>query len=449
MNWAARFRIGQYVRGSLWVLPLLGGITGVVLGSVDVIIDESLHLPTNLTYSATTASTVLASIVGATAALTGFVVTVTVLVVQMATGTFSARYMRLWYRDRVLKALLALLIGTLAFSFALLRHVEANFVPNLGTSIAGVLLFAGLLLFVIFLDRFLHRLRPVAVASLVSGYLRRDFARNESALAAAPDVFWGVAEPRGEPALVVRSETRGAIQAVDVRGLVGWARKHQSLLVVRRSMGDFVPTAATLLEIYGGDGIDARDEVQLRDMIALGAERTIEQDPGFAIRIMVDIADKALSAAINDPTTAVQVLDHLSDVLRLIGTTDLSAARWNPERPASAGVVIPVRRWEDYLVLATTEIREFGSRSIQVMRRMRAMLLELHEEVLPPHRPAVEEELARLDATVARAFENSIDIDRASVADAQGIGGRVTPGLSHVVASAPPPGRPAAPDASP
>ena len=211
----------------------------------------------------------------------------------------------------------------------------------------------------IFLDRFLHRLRPVAVASLVSGYLRRDFARNESALAAAPDVFWGVAEPRGEPALVVRSETRGAIQAVDVRGLVGWARKHQSLLVVRRSMGDFVPTAATLLEIYGGDGIDARDEVQLRDMIALGAERTIEQDPGFAIRIMVDIADKALSAAINDPTTAVQVLDHLSDVLRLIGTIDLSAARVEPRaRRPSAGVVIPVRRWEDYLVLATTEIRE-------------------------------------------------------------------------------------------
>ena len=131
---------------------------------------------------------------------------------------------------------------------------------------------------------------------------------------------------------MVRSATRGAIQAVDVRGLIRWAREHGSLLVVRRSMGDFVPTGAKLLEIYGGDGIDARDEVQLRDMVALGAERTIEQDPGFAVRIMVDIADKALSAAINDPTTAVQVLDHLSDVLRLIGTTDMSGARWNPER---------------------------------------------------------------------------------------------------------------------
>ncbi len=449
MNWAARFRLGQYVRGSLWVLPLLGGVSGAVLGSIDVIVDESLHLPPGLTYSASTASTVLASIVGAVAALTGFVVTVTVLVVQMATGTFSARYMRLWYRDRVLKALLALLIGTLSFSFALLRHVEANFVPNLGTSIAGVLLLAGLLLFVIFLDRFLHRLRPVAVASLVSGYIRRDFARNERALAAAPEVCWGVAEPGGQPALVVRSETRGAIQAVDVQGLIRWARGHGSLLVVRRSMGDFVPMGAKLLEIYGGDGIDAGDEEKLRDMVALGAERTIEQDPGFAVRIMVDIADKALSAAINDPTTAVQVLDHLSDVLRLIGTVDLSGARWNPEQPLSTGLVIPVRRWEDYLILATTEIREYGSGSIQVMRRMRAMLIELHDEVLPAHRSAVEEELARLDATVIRSFGDSIDLDRASVADAQGIGGHVTPGRSHLVPPAPEPGRPEASDASP
>jgi uncharacterized membrane protein len=449
MNWAARFRIGQYVRGSLWVLPLIGGVTGALLGSLDVIVDQSLKLPPSLTYSASTASAVLASIVGAVAALTGFVVTVTVLVVQMATGTFSARYMRLWYRDRVLKALLALLIGTLSFSFALLRHVEADFVPNLGTSIAGALVLAGLLLFVIFLDRFLHRLRPVAVASLVSDYVRRDFGRIERALAAAPDVFWGVAEPAGEPALVVRSETRGAIQAIDVRGLIRWARKHQALVVVRRSMGDFVPAGAELLEIYGSDGRGGRDAEMLCHMIALGAERTIEQDPGFAVRIMVDIADKALSAAVNDPTTAVQVLDHLSDVLRVIGTIDLTATRWNPTQPSSTGLVIPVRRWEDYLVLATTEIREYGAASIQVMRRMRAMLVELHEEVLPEHRAAVEEELVRLDATVARSFGESIDIDRASVADAQGIGGRVTPGRSHVMPQARAPAHPEATDASP
>ena len=119
------------------------------------------------------------------------------------------------------------------------------------------------------------------------------------------------------------------------------------------------------------------------------------------VRIMVDIADKALSPAVNDPTTAVQVIDHLADVLRLVGTVDLSrialvtanatpssawcsrfaAGRttWRSERPRSAST---------------------GAGSIQVVRRMRAMLEELHDEVLPEHRPAVEEELARLDATV-------------------------------------------------
>jgi uncharacterized membrane protein len=162
-------------------------------------------------------------------------------------------------------------------------------------------------------------------------------------------------------------------------------------------------------------------------MIVLGDERTIEQDPAFAIRIMVDIADKALSPAINDPTTAVQALNHLSDVLRLVGTTDLSRSRWHADHAARTGLIIPARSWEDYLTLGVTEIREYGSTSIQVMRRMRAMLEELREEVRAEHRPAVEEELALLQVTVARTFADSVDLDRANTADPQGIGGRTGP----------------------
>jgi len=159
----------------------------------------------------------------------------------------------------------------------------------------------------------------------------------------------------------------------------------------------------------------------------LGDERTVEQDPAFAIRIMVDIADKALSPAVNDPTTAVQALDHLSDVLRLIGTADFSRSRWRGEDAVRTGLVIPARSWEDYLALGVTEIREYGSTAIQVMRRMRAMLEELRDEVRPEHRLAVEEELARLQATVARTFADSVDLDRANTADPQGIGGRTAP----------------------
>ncbi|MFZ0091584.1 MAG: DUF2254 family protein [Solirubrobacteraceae bacterium] len=423
MSWATRFRIRQYLAGSLWVMPLIGGVLGALLGSADVLVDRTIHLPAEFTYSAATASTVLSAIVGAVAALTGFVVTVTVLVVQMATGTFSARYMRLWYRDRVLKALLALLIGTLSFAFALLRHVETSFRPNLGTSIAGLLLLIGLMLFVVFLDRFLHRLRPVAVAVLVSDYLHRDF-RRLVAMLAAPEIYWGgVPDDAEPPLLVARCERRGAIQAIDVDGLLGWARTHDLLVVVRHPVGDFVPAQAVLVEAYGDGVVEQRDAERLRRMVVLGVERTIEQDPAFAIRIMVDIADKALSAAINDPTTAVQVLNYLADSLRLIGTTDVSGSRFTGTAATGRGLVVPVRSWQAYLALATTEIREYGSSSIQVMRRMRSMLEELLQEVLEEHRPAVRDELARLDATVARSFGDSVDLDRAATADVQGIGG--------------------------
>ena len=425
MSWARRFRIRQYLRGSLWVLPLAGGVLGVLAGSGVLLLDKSLSLPDALTYSSSTASTLLTTIVGATAALTGFVVTVTVLVVQMATGTFSARYMRIWYRDRMLKAVLALLVGTLAFSFMLLRRVEENFVPNLGTSIAGVLLIVSLLVFLIFLDRFLHRLRPVAVASLVSGYVRRDFVARETQLAAEPDVFWGTVQGRDEPAsIVARSAHAGAIQAVDIGGLVTWAREQRRLVVMRHRIGDFVPAGAVLIEAYGGSAAAAGEAEVLRRMVALGDERTVEQDPSFAIRIMVDVAIKALSPAVNDPTTAVQVIDHLGEVLRVIGGMDLSRSRWTAEHEASIGLVFPIRTWEDYLTLATTEIRCYGASAIQVMRRMRALLVELHDEVRAEHRPAIDEELARLDATVERSFAYSVDIDRARVADPQGIGGR-------------------------
>ena len=426
MTWATRFRIRQNVVGSLWLVPLLGVVLGVLLGFVDVRVERSIDLPSNWTYSPSTATTVLSAIVGAMAALTGFVVTVTVLVVQMAIGTFSARFMRLWYRDPVLKAVLAVLIGTLAFAFSLLRRVESNFVPNLGVSIAGGLVLISLLLFVVFLDGYLHKLRPVAVATLGTGYVRREFKRLVAALD-APDVFAGPSGLRRDdhPTLVVHSTAPGAIQAIDLKGLIAWARGHDCLLVLQHRIGDFVPTGATLINVYGGQPGTARDEQKLQGMVALGNERTVEQDPAFAMRVIVDVAAKALSAAINDPTTAVQVLNQLSEVLRIIGTTDLKRDRLPAADGRPHGLVIPTRSWDEFLALGVTEIREYGSTSIQVVRRMRAMLEQLQREVPPENRRAVAEELARLDATVASAFGESVDLDRAGIADEEGMGGRV------------------------
>jgi uncharacterized membrane protein len=213
----------------------------------------------------------------------------------------------------------------------------------------------------------------------------------------------------------------GAIQAIDMRGLARWARANDSLVVLRHPVGDFVPAGAPLLEVYGPDpGSDAAG--RLRAMVALGVERTIEQDPAFAVRIMVDIAIRALSPAVNDPTTAVQVLDHLEDLLRLVGRTDLADRDVDPG-DGKSGLVIPVRRWADYLTLGVTEIREYGKSSIQVVRRLRAMLEELADAVLPERREDVLLELRRLDEAVAAAWHETVDFDLAGVSDRQGVGG--------------------------
>ena len=161
-------------------------------------------------------------------------------------------------------------------------------------------------------------------------------------------------------------------------------------------------------------------------MIALGDERTIQQDPAFAIRIMVDIALMALSPAVNAPTTAAQVIGHLGETLRTIGATDLESLAGGASGASRPAVVARAHRWEDYLTLGVTEIREYGASGIQVMRKLRATLEELRDEVRPEHRAAVEEELARLSATVASRWSDSVDLDRAGVADSQGIGGPST-----------------------
>lgn len=439
MTWGFAFRLRQSVKGSLWLVPALGVVVGAILAIISVWVDVAVGIEGPWTYAPSTATSLLSAIIGAMAALTGFVVTVVVLAVQMATGTFSARYMRLWYRDAMLKVLLTLLVGTLSFSFMTMRFVGTASSPDLSVSLAALGVTLSLLLFVVYLDRFLHRLRPVAVAAYVAKEGRSAFehwmriTRGPEALVhpRGPDV------PLAPPSLVIRAPAAGVIQSVDVRGLAAFARHQHCLIVFQHPIGDFVPRDAELCSVYG-DHVPPLAAERLGTMVALGVERTIEQDPMFAMRIMVDIADKALSPAVNDPTTAVQVLDHLAETLRLMGSAQLEDGTASADLP-DTGVLMPLRRWEEILALGVTEIREYGAANIQVVRRLRALLLELDALVPPERRPAVRDEIHRLDATVERVYGSTEDIDLARAADAQGIGGPARRDGSVTVA-APDPG---------
>ena len=271
MSWSVRFRIRQYIKNSLWLLPLIAGLGGLVLAELIYWLDTRSDLAV-LQYSPETATAVVSATIAAAVSLTGFVVTVTVLGVQQATGIFSPRYMRLWYRDGRLKLVLAELVGTLMFSIAVIRRIRPDSVPDISVSLTGGGLAVGLLLFLLYLDRFLHRMRPVAVAELLAREGRRAFEdwmeeTDSPDLVPVPGGTWA---PSTTPGFVLRATRSGTIQAVDIAGLSAVAAQHACLVVFRHSVGDFVPVGAAILEVHGAT-LPAGAGEHLSTMLALGS----------------------------------------------------------------------------------------------------------------------------------------------------------------------------------
>jgi uncharacterized membrane protein len=432
--WSLSFRVRRFVKGSLWFLPVVGAAAGPVLGVLAVELDGSLLSDNAWTYSEGTASGVLSVIVGAMIGLLGFVVTISVLVVQSATGTLSPRFMWNWYQDPLQKIVLATFIGTLTYSYSLLRQITADEVPHNAVTLAGVLVALCLILLLVYLDRFTHVLRPVGTAEVIARQtlqVLEAFERNRNLRTSASVKGNGDRNPTAR----VRSTRGGTIQVLDTAGLVRLGRDADCAFTLMYAIGDYVPSGAVLIEVQGGASIPS--EERLQHTIGLGRERTMEQDPAFGLRILVDVATRALSPGINDPTSAVEILDYIEDLLRVIGSRELGARGELVDDEGKVRVVIPLRRWEDFLDLGLSEIRQYGADSTQVCRRLRSLLEDLLEEVRPEHRPAVEAQLADLDATVAMISD---PVTRAIAAgrDRQGIGsalgsvdGRDRPAPSH------------------
>jgi uncharacterized membrane protein len=174
-----------------------------------------------------------------------------------------------------------------------------------------------------------------------------------------------------------------------------------------------------MLRVHGGTR--AIDERALRAAFILGGERTFEHDPKYAIRLLVDIAIKALSPAVNDPTTAVQALDQIEDLLLRLGRRRLEIGAFR-DRAGAVRLVMPYPEWDDFLTLAFDEIRYCGATSVQVMRRMKALAADLIRALPAERHEALRHQQHRLDVSIAKSFPDAGEKQEASVEDRQGLG---------------------------
>ena len=154
----------------------------------------------------------------------------------------------------------------------------------------------------------------------------------------------------------------------------------------------------------------------------------MEQDPLFALRILVDIAIKALSAAINDPTTAVLAIDQLQRLVRSAGQRSLHTDFFL-DRAGNPRLMLRTPKWDDFINLAFAEIRFYGASNIQIARRLRAMIINLGNTLQAERHAALRQELDLLDRTIEKLYVLPEDLALARVPDSQGLGGstNITP----------------------
>ena len=373
MSWRHRHRLKLYVRNSIWVFPVVSIFVGLLTVALINRIDRALGL--NIEVNPDTAQTVIGTVAASMFTLVVVSSSAILVTVQIASAQLTPRIVTLVYRSRLRKFCVAVFVFTFTFSVGALVRIE-NTAPLLTSYAAAYGFLINLALFLYFIDNMGKTLRPSSALQVI-GLAGRDVIQSVYRLELKrdqPETSKTIASLKAEPRQVINNKVDGVVVAFDHRGLVSLAEQSHCLIDLVPQVGDFVAAGDPLFRVF--EGSENLSEADLRNSVALGHERTIEQDPTYAFRIIVDIASKALSPAINDPTTAVLAIDQIHHLLRNVGSRSLAQGR----ETGSSGEVRLVYRtpdWEDFVHLAVTEIRHYGRDSMQTVRRLRAMLENL------------------------------------------------------------------------
>ena len=421
MKWGQRYAIRSYLRSSLWVIPVAAYFASFVLVRFLSAVDEALGWTWQWSMEISVVQSVLQGMVAATISFLVFAFSSLLVAIQVASAQLSPRIIATTLlRDRTIRLIVALFVLTFTFGLGTLARSQSQ-IPYLLLTIAIVLAGSSTVAFVYLIDHAARLLRPVSIV----------WRLGEGGLQVIEEVYphkiKGADRPsRPRPALatagraVAHNGVSAIVLAVDLDALVAEAGRTGGVIEFTRQIGDFASVGEPLFLLYGGS-ISADDRV-LRSAVALGRERTIEQDATFAFRIIVDIAVKALSKAINDPTTAVLAIDQLHRLLRAVGRRYLHD---DVLRDGSGEVRLVFRTpdWDDFVQLSCREIRLYGVENYQVSRRMRAMIENL-VQVLPSTRSAaLLTELTLLDRSLDRLNMQPDDLALARIPDFQGLGG--------------------------
>jgi uncharacterized membrane protein len=406
-----------------WMITSVYAASAIAAGILLPRIESRLfpHLASPISVAA--AMAIYSSIASGMIALTGVVFSLTFVMVQFSATAYSPRLVLWFARDPLLAHAFGTFTATFLYAIAALAWVDRagapGRVPLLSALVVVALLLASIAMFV----GLIQRIAALQINRTLASTGDRGRGVIDSTYPAASSPLLDTASQDFPDVQSVETVTYHgpplAVQGIAIVPLVDLAAEAGALVEVVVAVGDTISESTPMLRVVNARA--AIDELRLRRCVALGVERTFDQDPKYALRLLVDIGIRALSPAINDPTTAVQALDQIGDLLLRLGRRQLEIGAFHDER-GELRVIVPFPTWDDFLRLAFGEIASYGATSVQVMRRMLALIGDLAAALPSERRAGLDEWHARLRRSVAQNFPDAEHRRAALSEDRQGLG---------------------------
>ncbi len=420
MRWNQRYGLRNYLKSSLWIMPFIAIPLELIITRLVHGLDAWLGWDL-LGFSVTGAKALLEAFVTVTLSFVVFTFGSLLVAIQVASAQMTPRIIATTLLSNgVVKYTVGLFIFTMMFALSAQNQMDQDVhqLVMLLAALLGILSFAA---FFYLIDYASRLLRPISILAHVGTNGLAVIQGVYPSPTLPSDVHPGESLDLGSPDRVIEQKgTSGIVLAVNLELVAAAAERLNGVIEFVPQVGDFVAGDEPLFNLYGGARLI--DDASLCELVAFGSERTLDQDPTFAFRIVVDMAIRALSPAINDPTTAVLAIDQLHRMLRMVGSRHLRTDRILDDS-GTLRVVFRTPNWEDFIHLAFSEIRSCGSNNLQIVRRLRAMIENLIQ-TLPAHRhAALLQELSLLDREIEKNFVYPEEIALARIGDAQGLGG--------------------------
>ncbi len=400
---------------SLWALP--GGVVlaCALLALTLVEVDRALALSHRggrlwvFGGGAEGARGVLEAIAGSLITVTGTVFSITIVTLQLASTQFTPRVLRTFTRDRGVQAVLGVFIGTFTYCLLVLRSVRsqssdgAQFVPGVSVVVAILLALASVGFLIYFIHHMAHAIRVTSVLEHVTADGRALIDRRFPDGTGEPAS--GDSTPAGDPA-IIPATTSGYLHFVAIDALFNIAIDRETTIRAEKMVGDFVLAGESLALVW--PNLELPDDFlkRVEQEFVLGRERTLEQDVELPFRQLADIAVKALSPGVNDPTTAVTCIDRLAELILSVARRGAPAPSY--ERANSPiRLIIPVPSFEKLCGTAFAQIGHFGAGDEVVAVHLMDTLGRLQKLVSPGCRSALIEQGQRL--LMEARGQNTID----------------------------------------